>query len=379
MAAMLRRSHLGRFSQLVARTSTPLLHGGFPSATRDDALQSRPQLPIITLSSYRSLSSEAGNTALTTAVDNTVRIGEVVDSGLGGMTPVGLVQQLVEWTSAMSGLPWVGGIVLTTVLMRTLMLPVVFGSMRNNTILMNIQPEMQLHSNRMRECQTRNDHEGASRAAANLQALFSEHKVHPLKGLLPLLFQAPVFISFFMALRGMASLPLESMKHGGALWFPDLTVADPYYILPITASLTMLATIEIGSEGVKQQNTKMKNIFRIMAVAMLPVTISFPSAIFVYWCTANVFSLSQVALLKIPGLKPALGIPPMIQHPAMPEQKSFKEEFMSGFKAVVDKQKPAADQVNIAPPAAREVTENVTATRKPSAKKGKGKRSRRSR
>jgi YidC/Oxa1 family membrane protein insertase len=161
------------------------------------------------------------------------------------MSPVGLVQQLVEFTAATSGLPWIGGIIATTILMRTIMLPVVFGSMRNNTKLMNLQPEMQLHSSRMRECQTRNDHvryhmylaisyvscyvcahgavllipsvclltrldlqEGASRAAANLQALFKEHNVHPLKGLLPLVLQAPVFISFFMALRGMATLPV---------------------------------------------------------------------------------------------------------------------------------------------------------------------------
>ena len=74
------------------------------------------------------------------------------------MTPVGLVQQLVEFISATGGLPWIGGIVATTILMRTIMLPVVFGSMRNNTKLMNLQPEMQLHSGRMRECQTRNDH-----------------------------------------------------------------------------------------------------------------------------------------------------------------------------------------------------------------------------
>lgn len=104
-------------------------------------------------------------------VDNTVRIGEVVDAGLGGYTPVGMVEQLVEFMAATTGLPWVGGIVATTILMRTFMLPVVFGSMRNNTILMNIQPEMQLHTNRMRECQTRNDHVSACQFPASATCL----------------------------------------------------------------------------------------------------------------------------------------------------------------------------------------------------------------
>ncbi|EDQ92643.1 uncharacterized protein MONBRDRAFT_1400, partial [Monosiga brevicollis MX1] len=235
--------------------------------------------------------------------------------GLGSFaTPVGLIQNLVEFNTVMLDAPWAVGICATTILMRTLMLPLVFGSMRNNTILMNIQPQLQLHSQRIRECQTRNDHDGAAQAAANLNGLFKEHGVHPLKGLLPLFVQAPVFISFFMALRQMANLPIESMKTGGLLWFTDLTAADPYYVLPVIASATMLATIEFGSEGVKQNNVMMKNVFRGLSIVLLPVTINLPTAIFVYWCTANMFSLSQMLMLKIPGLKKSLGIPEQIQH-----------------------------------------------------------------
>ena len=34
---------------------------------------------------------------------------------------------------------------------------------------------------------------------------------------------------------------------GGALWFTDLTIADPYYLLPITASAIFLLTVELGA------------------------------------------------------------------------------------------------------------------------------------
>lgn len=37
------------------------------------------------------------------------------------------------------------------------------------------------------------------------------------------------------------------MTVGGALWFTDLTVADPYYLLPITASALFLLTVELGA------------------------------------------------------------------------------------------------------------------------------------
>lgn len=50
----------------------------------------------------------------------------------------------------------------------------------------------------------------------------------------------PLFISFYLALRGMANLPLESMKTGGTAWFPDLTVADPTMILPLASCASMI-------------------------------------------------------------------------------------------------------------------------------------------
>ena len=58
--------------------------------------------------------------------------------------------------------------------------------------------------------------------------------------------QIPIFISFFIGLRRMANLPIESMKTGGLLWFPDLTLSDPYFLLPILSSALMLLTIEVG-------------------------------------------------------------------------------------------------------------------------------------
>lgn len=37
------------------------------------------------------------------------------------------------------------------------------------------------------------------------------------------------------------------MMDGGLFWFPDLTVADPTYLLPVLTSLSFLATVEIGA------------------------------------------------------------------------------------------------------------------------------------
>lgn len=55
-----------------------------------------------------------------------------------------------------------------------------------------------------------------------------------------------MFLSVFIGLRRMASLPVESMKEGGILWFTDLTMPDPFYAMPLLTMGTFLATIEVN-------------------------------------------------------------------------------------------------------------------------------------
>jgi len=44
----------------------------------------------------------------------------------------------------------------------------------------------------------------------------------------------------------MANLPVDSMKEGGLWWFMDLTVADPYCLLPLLTSVTLWITMEVS-------------------------------------------------------------------------------------------------------------------------------------
>jgi len=55
----------------------------------------------------------------------------------------------------------------------------------------------------------------------------------------------PVFLSVFIGLRQMANLPVESMRTGGTAWFTDLTVPDPYFILPLMTITMLYASIEV--------------------------------------------------------------------------------------------------------------------------------------
>merc|ERR1719305_2173755 len=99
-------------------------------------------------------------------------------------------------------------------------------------------------------------------------------------------------MTFFFALRRMAE-EFPSLETGGAAWFTDLTIADTTYGLPILSATTFLITIELGGEAGEhqaEQQAKMKNVMRALAVCMVPLTMSFPTAVFCYWVSSNTFS-----------------------------------------------------------------------------------------
>ena len=67
--------------------------------------------------------------------------------------------------------------------------------------------------------------------------------------------QLPLWITLAYALRDMTGvfpnkLPLNpeatlSFASEGALWFQNLTIADPYYVLPVILACTNLLNIEV--------------------------------------------------------------------------------------------------------------------------------------
>jgi YidC/Oxa1 family membrane protein insertase len=56
----------------------------------------------------------------------------------------------------------------------------------------------------------------------------------------------PFLASSFLAIRKLCKLPVESFFTGGASWFKDLTVADPYMALPVIATLTTMTMIYVS-------------------------------------------------------------------------------------------------------------------------------------
>lgn len=93
----------------------------------------------------------------------------------------------------------------------------------------------------------------------------------------------------------MANLPVASLQTGGLWWFQDLTVSDPTYVLPLVVTATMWAVLELGAEtGVQSSDLQwMRNVIRVMPLIALPITMHFPTAVFIYWLSSNLFSWAK--------------------------------------------------------------------------------------
>nr|XP_061810832.1 mitochondrial inner membrane protein OXA1L-like [Nerophis lumbriciformis] len=260
----------------------------------------------------------------------------LADLGLTSHTPVGVIQNLLEFMHMDVGLPWWAAIVVGTLVARLALFPVIVKGQREAAKLNNVMPEMSRLSAKMTEAKQSGNKFEFSKAYSELMLFQKKHDVNPIRGFLVPLVQAPVFISFFMTLRKMAYLPVPSMQEGGTLWFMDLTAADPFYILPLAVTGTMFFILELGAEsGVDNPNLRaMKTVFRIMPFVILPFTINFPTAVFTYWLTSNCFSLAQVALLQHPLVRARLRIPERINHAAseLPQNDGFIESLRKGMK-----------------------------------------------
>lgn len=254
--------------------------------------------------------------------------------GLGGWTPVGIVQNCMEFLHISCDLPWWCCIAIGTICVRTLLFPLVIASQRNAAKLNNNMPQMQVLQMKMTEARQAGNAIDSARYAQEMVQFMKEKDVNPLKNMLVPMAQAPIFISFFMGLRQMANAPVESLREGGLFWFTDLTVCDQFYALPIITSITMFLTIEVGTDSARMSASNMqtvKYVLRAMPLFIFPFTISFPGAILCYWVCSNFFSLVQVGFLRIPKVRDFFKIPRLV-HFAPEALPIKKKKFTEGVK-----------------------------------------------
>ncbi|XP_057809986.1 mitochondrial inner membrane protein OXA1-like [Salvia miltiorrhiza] len=295
-----------------------------------------------------------GETAAQVAQATAPVAGEVAAAAADSFFPVAALQYIIDYVHTFTGLNWWAAIVLTTVLIRTLQLPLTIHQIKATSKFTLIRPELEKIQEEMRS----RDMSPAAvlEGQAKMRKIFNEYGVTPFTPLKGILIVGPVFLCFFLAITNMAE-KVQSFKQGGAFWFTDLTTPDAMYILPVLTALTFWITVECnaqeGMEGNPAANT-IKNVCRVFAVLTVPLTAEFSKAIFCYWITSNLYSLAYGLAIKKPEVKKMLGIPNIPPPPPSTNQKPALS-FMESLKKYAAAQKhlqslPPPTEQSLSPP-----------------------------
>ena len=88
---------------------------------------------------------------------------------------------------------------------------------------------------RLKAAQANKDINGITKASKEIADLRKSAGIKTWKMLIPFI-QIPITFGMFRLMRGMSYLPVPGLDTGGLLWMQDLTLSDPYFILPVVTS-----------------------------------------------------------------------------------------------------------------------------------------------
>ena len=195
---------------------------------------------------------------------------------------------MINWLFALVGNYGVA-IILMTLILRLLMWPLTRKSYVSTMKMQKMQPELQ----RVQKLYA-ND---KARLQIEMMRIYQTHKTSPMSGCLPMLIQIPIFFALYKAL--LISVPMRSAHF---LWISDLSVMDPYFILPILMGATMwLQQYLQTTKTSNNPNDPMAATQRVMKWLPILFTIMFawmPAGLVLYWTVSNLFGIFQMYVVK---------------------------------------------------------------------------------
>ncbi|MGB6242197.1 MAG: membrane protein insertase YidC [Castellaniella sp.] len=185
--------------------------------------------------------------------------------------------KLMIWLHGLVG-NWGWTIVLLTLLIKLVFYPLSAASYRS-------MAKMKLVAPRLKQLKEKFGDDKAKMNAAMME-MYRTEKINPLGGCLPMVVQIPVFIALYWVLLG-------SVEMRGApwlLWIHDLSVSDPWFILPAFMMLTMFLQIKLNPTPPDPMQAR---VMMIMPLVFGGMMFMFPAGLVLYWCVNNTVSIIQ--------------------------------------------------------------------------------------
>ena len=173
-------------------------------------------------------------------------IGFLKDMGLDyGWGPTAFVQTLLEHIHIYTGTPWWASIALSVLAIRAGIFKIYINAQDTSARVAAIKPLTAGVDKRYKDAVKKMDQQEMREVALERKAIYGKAGIKPMRMLLPIAFQVPLGFGTFRLLRGMSTLPVPGFETGGLLWFSDLTIPDPFFILPILTGASFYITFRV--------------------------------------------------------------------------------------------------------------------------------------
>ena len=173
---------------------------------------------------------------------------------------------------------WGWAIIFLTVLIKGAFYPLSAASYKSMAKMKLVTPKMMKIKEQFASDRNRMNQE--------MMELYRKEKINPLGGCLPILVQIPVFIALYWVLLGS----VEMRNAPWMLWIHDLSVKDPYFVLPIIMGATMLIQMKLNPTPPDPIQAK---VMMAMPIVFTFMFLWFPSGLVLYWVVNNVLSVAQ--------------------------------------------------------------------------------------
>ena len=184
---------------------------------------------------------------------------------------------LLEKLHALTG-NWGVAIILLTVLIKAVFFPLSAASYKSMARMKLITPRL----TKIREMYA-NDRQKMNQA---MMELYKTEKINPLGGCFPILVQIPVFIALYWVL--LAAIELRHAPF--ILWIHDLAALDPYFVLPILMTITMVLQTRMNPTPPDPVQAK---VMQFMPFVFSIFFFFFPAGLVLYWLVNNILSIAQ--------------------------------------------------------------------------------------
>ena len=179
---------------------------------------------------------------------------------------------------------WGWAIIALTIIVKLILYPLSYKGMVSMQKLKDLAPKM-------KEIQEKYKSD-PQKLQANMMQLYKKHGANPMGGCFPLLIQIPIFYAIYRVLYN--SVELKSADF--ILWIHDLSVMDPYFVLPLLMGISMYLQQALTPNTFT--DPMQARVFRMLPVFFTIFLIFFPAGLVLYWTINNILSIFQQLLIN---------------------------------------------------------------------------------